>query len=257
MAVRTFKIDDPLMQGGDIENWQNEIVQLFGELKIDNVPLEVDGVYGHITRSLTATLCEAKGMIPEKVMAKGTTPNLLRRLRKHDLTEAEKKRYVSSKCKRFRAKLRKQWATKKVHSPVTKIITDSWGYHPGVHDGVDVICPASATLYAMVKARVFDVRAGGWWGQAPSGNVAAGDGIIQLEVLESVGPFKKGMHIGYGHAEKAIVREGQIVEAGQPIGAAGLAVAWHIHLMVNGGNTTSGRGDRDPRPLLDYAVKHG
>ena len=257
MAVRTFKIDTPLMEGGDVENWQSELIQLFGGLKIDNVPLERDGVYGHVTRSLTATLCEANGIIPEKAMAEGTTPELRRKLRNGDLTDSEKRRRVSAKCKRFRAKLRERWASEKVHSPVAKILADSWGYHPGVHDGVDVICPASATLYAMVKARVIDVRAGGWWGKAPSGDVTKGDGIIQLEVLENVGPFKKGQHIGYGHAEKAIVRKGQVVQAGDPIGHAGLAVAWHIHLMVNGGGTTRGIGDRDPRPHLDYAVRNG
>ena len=109
----------------------------------------------------------------------------------------------------------------------------------------------------MVKSKVIDVRASGWWGKAPSGQVSKGDGIVQLEVLESVGPFKKGQHIGYGHCEHARVRVGQVVQAGETIALAGLAVAWHIHLMVNDGGTKKGIGTRDPRPHLDYSVKHG
>ncbi len=94
-------------------------------------------------------------------------------------------------------------------------------------------------------------------GKAPSGDVRKGDGIVQLEVLESVGPFKKGMHIGYGHCEHARVRVGQVVQAGETIALAGLAVAWHIHLMMNNGSTTKGIGNIDPRKCLDYAVKNG
>jgi murein DD-endopeptidase MepM/ murein hydrolase activator NlpD len=149
-------------------------------------------------------------------------------------------------------------AERKVHAPVDKILTDTWGYHPPGHDGVDVICEPDAVLRAMVKSKVIDVRTGGWWGKAPSGDVWKGDGIIQIEVLEDVGPFRKGQHIGYGHAEKPYVKVGQIVVAGQPLGHAGLAVAWHIHLMVNNGEVgLRGVGTRDPRPLLDYAVKNG
>jgi murein DD-endopeptidase MepM/ murein hydrolase activator NlpD len=157
----------------------------------------------------------------------------------------------------YRGELRARWAEKKVHTPLTRILADTWGYHPPVHDGIDLICPANSPIFAMVKSKVIDVRAGGWWGKAPSGDVRLGDGIIQLEVLESVGPFKKGMHIGYGHAEKAKVRVGQTVEAGDVIGHAGLAVAWHIHLMVNNGRTTKGIGNINPEPLYRYAVKHG
>jgi murein DD-endopeptidase MepM/ murein hydrolase activator NlpD len=148
-----------------------------------------------------------------------------------------------------------------VHSPVSKILQDSWGWHPGIHDGLDVICLPAAPIFAMCKAKVVDVRASGWWGLgAPADPAlkAKGDGIIQLEVLEDVGPFKKGMHIGYGHAEGAVVKVGQTVQAGQHLGHAGFANAWHIHLMVNDGrkaravSATSGSTSR-----LDYAVKNG
>jgi murein DD-endopeptidase MepM/ murein hydrolase activator NlpD len=63
------------------------------------------------------------------------------------------------------------------------------------------------------------------------------------------------MNIGYGHAENATVREGEFVRAGDRIGNAGLAVAWHIHFMVNMGSGERGVGDRDPRPIYNYCRK--
>lgn len=111
---------------------------------------------------------------------------------------------------------------------------------------------------AMVKSKIIDVRSAGWWGKSPSGPVSRGDGIVQMEVLESVGPFKKGMHIGYGHCEHARVKVGQVVQPGEVVALVGFAVAAHIHLMVNDGRFgKQGRGSQDPRPLLNYAVKNG
>jgi murein DD-endopeptidase MepM/ murein hydrolase activator NlpD len=52
------------------------------------------------------------------------------------------------------------------------------------------------------------------------------------------------------------VREGQHVKAGDVIGKAGLANAWHTHFMVNGRTDAKGLGDRDPRPFVDYARAH-
>lgn len=256
--ARTFRVDDPLMVGTDIAKFQREVVKIFESLDIDGCPLVDDGVFGGASRSIVAALCRSLGIDPKVAMAKGVTPTLRRKLRDRDLTSEEKKRYKGTVGKRYRADLRRRWQPVKVHSPVDKILADSWGYHPPVHDGIDVICGPNAPLYAMVKSEVIDVRAGGWWGKAPSGDVRKGDGIIQLRVLESVGPFKAGQHIGYGHAEGAKVRVGQIIPAGHIIGRAGLAVAWHIHLMLNDGTLGNrGKGNRDPRAILNYAVKNG
>jgi murein DD-endopeptidase MepM/ murein hydrolase activator NlpD len=251
---RTFKVDQPPLKGEDIGAWQQAFNSQMKAWNID-YRVKVDDVYGLSTRSATATWMYALG-IEQDAMADGLTPELRSKMRGRKLTPAEKRRFTLRRV--WRARLRTRYAKgAKVARPVNKITADSWGYHPGVHDGIDVCCPPDATIYAMCKSRVIDVRSGGWWGKAPSGDVRKGDGVIQLEVLESIGPFKKGMHIGYGHAEKATVKEGQIVEAGQAIGHAGLAVAWHIHLMVNDGQTSKGIGTRDPRPLLRYAVRHG
>lgn len=240
----------------DVKKWQQDVKRLFKSMSID-CPIKDDGVYGVATRSFTAALCQASGLSAKTAMKHGVTPELRTKLRHKDLTAAETKVKNSQARKDYRARLREQWRVRKVHSPVSKIIADSWGYHPGVHDGLDVISIEGAAAFAMVKSKVIDVRSSGWWGLHPSGDISRGDGIVQLEVLESVGPFKKGMHLGYGHCEHARVKVGQVVQAGEVIALVGFAVAAHIHLMVNGGGTTKGVGTQDPLPLVNYAVKHG
>lgn len=110
MSVRTFKVQDPLMKGRDIEKWQEELIELFDKIAIENVPLKADGVYGHTTRSITATLCYCLGINADEALRKGVTPTLRKKLRERDLTAEEKKRYQSGSTKRFRAELRRRWA---------------------------------------------------------------------------------------------------------------------------------------------------
>lgn len=255
MSDRTFVVKKPTMRGSDVRDWQNLVKAEFKRMKVD-CPIVVDGYYGVATRSYSASLLHAFGMTASTVMKKGLTPQTRTRVQKRNFTDSQKK-MAQKRRGAYLKKLRARWT--KVHPPTNKILADSWGYHPPIHDGIDVITPPDAVIFAMVKCKVIDVRSGGWWGKgAPSPAVAArGDGIIQVEVLETVGPFKKGDHIGYGHAEKAQVKVGQVVEAGKPLGRAGMANAWHIHLMLNNGSTSKGIGNKDPRAILDYSVKHG
>lgn len=262
MSDRIFKIKSPHMTGSDIEAWQREVKALFAKMKID-CPIVADGDYGVATRSYTASLCRANGLVAHTSMEKGVTPQLRIKLRNvnDSLSKSERAAKASGEIVDYRAALRKRWndSSTNVHQCTAVIITDDWGFHPGRHDGVDVITPPDAVIFAMVKSKVIDVRPAGWWGLGAPSNPsikAKGDGIIQLEVLETVGPFKKGFHIGYGHAEKARVKVGDVVGAGKAIGHAGLANAWYIHLMYNDGSTTRGVGNRDPRPLIDYAAEH-
>lgn len=158
----------------------------------------------------------------------------------------------------LREKQLRELKVARVTFPIQHLITDSWGYHPGVHDGVDLICPASEPLIAMCKATVVRADASGWWGKgAPADPAlkARGDGIIIIRSLIDAGPIRRGMNLCYGHGEHAKVRAGQTVEAGDVIGAAGFANAWHVHFMVNMRTDTKGVGDRDPRPVLDFAAK--
>lgn len=261
---RTFKLPDKgekTMTGSDVKAFQQDIKSVFKSIGID-CPIVIDGKYQQATRGYAASLCEALGLSWKIAMKDGVTPELRTKLRHKQLSAAERKNFDSKKRKDYRAGLRDRWRIRKVHTPLTLITTSAWGYHPGVHDGVDVTGQRPGLpVFAMVKAKVIDVRMSDWWGNNPSGNVALGDGIVQIEVLESVGPFKKGMHLGYGHVEqpnnKPLVKVGQIVEAGDQIAALGLAVTPHIHLMANHGETGMGVGKFDPRPLLNYAVKNG
>lgn len=147
--------------------------------------------------------------------------------------------------------------------PVEPILGDKWGYHPGVHDGVDLIATFDDTVVAICDGVIVDARASGWWGkgaQASHGHpISDGDGIIQLRCTVDAGPFREGLVFGYGHTEHACVKVGQVVKAGQKIGRIGFANAGHIHFMVNGGDKRrsdggySGIGDRDPMPFVTYA----
>jgi murein DD-endopeptidase MepM/ murein hydrolase activator NlpD len=259
---RTFVLGDKLMTGEDVKQWQDDVKKLFKDVGI-KCPIVVDGIYAQATRSFSAALCEAYGLISKTAMAEGVTPELRTKLRHNDLNKAEKSRFESKARKNYRAKLRDRWHTFSdlVHPPVAKIITDAWGFHPGVHDGEDVIAIEGTAAFAMVKCKIIDVRAHGWWHLgAPSNKKLRerGDGIVQMEVLANNGPFKKGMHIGYGHCVHPVVRVGQIVQPGQVLAKVGFANAAHIHLMVNNGKVgLKGVGNLDPRPLVDYAVKHG
>lgn len=260
---RTFKLKKPRMRGSDVKSWQEDIKRIFKRQFNMNVPIKIDGTYGPSTRSYSASLVKAMGL-SSKAMNEGVTPELRTKLRNNDLTLAERQAKSSQARKDYREKLRKQFKQDrepKVHKFTSVILQDSWDYHPGIHDGIDVITPADAVLFAPVKCRVIDVRPSGWWGLgAPTDpkKRARGDGIIQLRVLETVGPFKKGMHIGYGHAEKAMVKVGQTVKPGTPIGRAGLANAWHIHLMINDGSVgLKGVGNVNPRACLEFTKKWG
>lgn len=259
MSSVTLQLKSPAMRGTTVKEFQKDVKAAFKRLGID-APINIDGIYGPAMRGFTAALLRANGGNAAVLMKDGVTPALRSKIRNNIYTAAERKLKASKARIDYRAALRKRWKQQtkvRVHAPVTKIVTDDWGYHPGVHDAVDVCTDVETVAFAMVKSKVIDVRTSGWWGNNPSGDVGKGDGIVQLEVLESVGPFKKGMHIGYGHCEKPRVKVGDVVAAGTPIAMVGLAVVWHIHLMVNDGSTNRGVGNINPRPFIDYAVKNG
>ncbi len=254
---RTFKIDDPPMRGSDIEAWQELLLEIGAKWNV-HFPLKTDGVYGMATRSFSKMVLYGRGFSHEQ-LDDGITPWLRQLTRDPDARpEAVKLRAASPHRREFRDSLRKKFdADEDVAAPISKIITMTWGFHPGVHDGIDLICGPKAPIYALCDGVVIDVRAGGWWGNSPSGEVWRGDGIIQIASTTNDGPFRTGMHFGYGHAEGADVHVGQTVRAGTHLGEAGLAVAWHIHLMANNGEFgLKGKGSMDPRPFVDYAIRN-
>lgn len=246
---RTFTVP---MTGTDVEAWQHTLNRQMNTWRVD-YRLNEDGVYGAVTRDLTASVCHGMGLASaSRAMRDGVTPELRVKLRNKHLTAAEKERF--RKRAQWRKEFRARHASRDVASPLAKILADSWGYGPG-HDGVDLICSPRAAGLAICKARVLRADNGGWWGKgAPSAAVAAkGDGVVVLECLVDVGPFKPGLRFVYGHAEHVRVRPGEIVEAGQVICEAGFARAWHFHFCVNGRSDAKGVGDRDPLPFIRFA----
>lgn len=262
MSERTFKVINPPMRGGDVRAWKvslNEQMETWG---VDyRLPIyeEADrNLYDAETRSLTATVAHGLGLpSASSAMADGVTPELRIKLRNKRQTPEDKRRFA--KRAEWRAALVRRYASRDVSPPLAVILEDSWGYHPPVHDGIDLICNPRAAGLAICKARVVRADNGGWWGKgAPSPDIAAkGDGIVVIRCLVNVGPFREGLNFCYGHAENVRVQPGETVQAGQVICEAGLANAWHFHFMVNDRSDARGVGDRDPRPYLDYAEKKG
>lgn len=254
---RTFKVDHPHMHGEDVKDFQHRLKAILKDWKIDWDGFVADGDYGAVSRSVAASVIHGFGGSAKTKLKKGVTPDVredIRRWQDGKFTDAERKRYKSRAD--WRKDLRERHRDRDVHSPLGVVLADSWGYHPGVHDGIDLISKPSAPLLAICKAKVIRVS-DDWWGLGSPGGALAdkGDGIIVLRSLTNVGPFKSGLNFCYGHAEKPTVRVGEVVEAGQVIGHAGFANAWHIHFMVNGRNDDRGVGDRDPAPFYRYASK--
>jgi murein DD-endopeptidase MepM/ murein hydrolase activator NlpD len=254
MSERTFKVTSPHMQGADVKAWQETLNRQMAAWNVA-YSVKTDGDYGVATRDLTASVCHGLGLSSAgEWMRNGVTPELRTKLRNKNLSVAEKVRQRARAG--WRDALRRRYEGGGVAMPTPKVLADSWGYHPGVHDGMDLITPPDAPLYAMCDGTIVRADTGGWWGKAPSGDVSKGDGIIILRASRDVGPIRKGMNLCYGHAEHPTVKAGELVKAGDRIGTAGLAVAWHVHFMVNDNADTRGVGDRDPRPYYDYARKN-
>lgn len=265
MSDRTFKIQSKPMKGDDIKAWEQELKELFNQVGID-APIVPNGVYADIDRSYTKSFIHAIGLNADDVLEGGVTPNVRSHLRHwRERMSPAQERAMHSRVD-WRRRLRDRYGKIRDHGQgdvslfLTKLLADSWGYHPGVHDGIDLISLPDVPIHAPVKCKVIDVRSFGWWGLgAPKDPVlrAKGDGIVQLQIVETVGPFHKGDHIGLGHAEKARVREGQIVEAGHWVANTGFANAWHIHCMLNDGTVgTRGIGNENPQAIVDYSIKH-
>lgn len=254
MSERVFKLGDGPVVGDDVQAWQQLLHDRFRKWGIA-YPVQVDGRYGQDTRAATASFMRAWGV--ENVgdaMSEGVTPWWRTKIRDDRRNGIERNAFDARVD--YRRALREKHQGGGVSLPVARIITDSWGWHPGVHDGIDLICAKDAPLHAVCDAEVVRADTGGWWGKAPSGDVTKGDGIIILRALEDVGPIRRGMNIAYGHAEHPAVKRGDRVKAGEFIGRAGLAVVPHVHFMVNERSDIRGVGDQDPRRILNYLKEH-
>lgn len=265
MSDRTFKVDAPLMEGPDIDLWQTFLYDQFRSAWGIEYPIITDGSYGVATRAATASFMRAWGVLSAAdALEDGLTPEWRIKLRNNDRTPAEQDRALSDERKDYRQALRDRYATMDVAYPCLHLVTDANGYSSW-HDGVDLITAWRGPALAICTGKIVRVSKGGWWGNNPTPSpghpISDGDGIIILESTITAGPFRPGMHFGYGHTEEAVVSEGDHVHAGQVMGHIGWARAPHIHFMVNDDKPVDGfyrgTGDRDPAPFLDYARRNG
>lgn len=265
MSDRIFKLDTPAMHGDDIKLWERELKGLFSDIGI-RAPIVANGVYASIDRSYTRSFIYAIGLDPDKILERGITPEVRTALRNwHERITPEQTKKLNARVD-WRRRLRQRYHDLdrgnqgRVSTFIDKLLADSWGYHPGIHDGIDLISLPDVPIHAPFRCKVIDVRPSGWWGLgAPTNSIlrAKGDGIVQLEILETIGPVKKGWHIGLGHAEKARVKVGDIVKAGTWVANTGFANAWHIHCVLNNGKVgTRGIGNLNPQSMVDYTIKH-
>lgn len=265
MSAVTYRVQTPHITGHGVADWQRLLNAKVAHWGV-NYAIKVDDDYDVATRDLAATVLHGMGIAQDE-MSHGVTPELRTKVRNARLTSDEQARYDS------RAAWRKRLAAKHegagFASPLARIIGHSWGWTPdklkvkgggAVHDGVDLICGDKAPLFAICRAKVLRADASGWWGKGahPSAGhpVSDGDGIIVLQSLVTAGPFKTRTRLCYGHAEGAVVKVGQTVEAGQHIGHAGFANASHAHFMVHSRDDARGIGDVDPWPYVAYAIEH-
>jgi murein DD-endopeptidase MepM/ murein hydrolase activator NlpD len=252
MSDRTLRITDPFMEGDDVRGWQSWLNDKLDYWNV-NLRLVEDGSYGYLSRSTTASIAYGMGY-ETSMLAEGITPEIRIKMRNAVRTAEENQAHEARAD--WLDRFRDRYNPGDLHTPMAHILQDSWGWHPGVHDGVDLICPPSEPLLAICDGEIIRADAGGWWGLgAPSDPAlrAKGDGIIILRSTTNQGMFDPGLNFCYGHAEGAVVRDGQTVKAGQHIGQAGYARAWHSHFMVNGNPNDRGVGDRDPLPYVRYA----
>ena len=263
IAHRDLVVVDPPMRGRDVANLNRAVRQRLEMRRID-MPSPVHDMF---TQAAALAAIEAGyflGLRKDTILATDNGRRCCTQGAQTIIREPERrtaKQLERAKVRQRRLPEPRYYAELgggRVAAPVDPILQHSNGFTSG-HDGVDLICEQDDVVYAICDAKVIDVRAGGWWGkgaQASHGHpISDGDGIIQIECLVDDGPFRNGMHFGYGHAEKAVVRKGQVVKAGQKLGHAGFANAWHLHFMVNAGNTLKGIGDRDPMPFVNHAKK--
>ena len=92
---------------------------------------------------------------------------------------------------------------------------------PRPHEGIDIVAPKGAPIYATARGRVTFVGRNGDYGL-----------MVELD-------HGRGYVTRYAHASRTLVKRGQMVERGEKIaevGDTGLAVAPHVHyeVLVNG-----------------------
>ena len=171
----------------------------FDEWKID-FQIPVDGDYTVETRDASKMVVYGLGIKPVATKH-GVTQALRKKVHEQSLTPTEKE--ASRKRLGWRQFQRRKYADGGLCRPVSKISTHANGFEGPAqeqHDGVDLICPENAPIFAICTAKVIDVRAEGWFpGPQLAGHaLSEGDGIIQLEGLAISVPSTRGCTLAMG-----------------------------------------------------------
>jgi hypothetical protein len=117
MPPRTFTLDSPHMTGDDIRQFQSLLNERFENWEIGK-RIGTDGDYGSETRIAARQVCKALGILHEHAMKHGVTPELRIKIRNPDKrTEVEIERSKSGAIKRYRARLRRNFASRVVIAP--------------------------------------------------------------------------------------------------------------------------------------------
>lgn len=110
-------------------------------------------------------------------------------------------------------------------------LTSKFGQRWGkLHAGIDLGAPEGTAYHAVARGKVVLARANGGYGNCIM--IDHGDGIVSV----------------YGHSQKILVKEGQMVEAGDVIGKVGntgYSFGAHLHLEIRIADK-----QQDPIPYL-------
>lgn len=240
MSDRTFKLEHPPMAGVDIQRFQREMPRLFARMGID-YPVDNDGFWGEASRDAAHALCKASGLLHEREMSGGVTPEVRTKLRNRpdDYTAAERGRFVSRELVDYRRKLRAR-ARRDGKLPDTfpgspipgtrRLTLD----HPTAglagFPARDYFAPAGSPCVAPVDGKVSRL----------SGHDPAGGPVDGLH-----GPFGWSLYVAgddghtyfLTHLGRRDISVGERVRQGEQIGTVGDYARWggsdHIHQGVH------------------------
>ncbi len=139
MSQRAYTVTTPPTRGADVAAWQKLLIDRFEKWDID-YPLVATGVYDVATRAATASFMRAWGVQDTgTAMQKGLTGWWRTKLRDDRRSPREEAAFRGATRKKYRADLRDRYKRTNVASPIAVVLQDSWGYHPPVHDGLDLL----------------------------------------------------------------------------------------------------------------------
>ena len=132
-------------------------------------------------------------------------------------------------------------------------------YQTGGHEAVDLSTPEGTPVRAVVGGTVVEIA-----GATPDGNTENDGYAVMVEAGYDIGPIRTGDTLYYANLQgPASISDGDTVEAGQQIGAAGTTAGGEeagLHLGwydPTGKRADSAAGAMNPYPMLEWLVDNG